>query len=136
MDAGQGVLASLSPTYPIESDREALDFALRPGVSRTTNLPKEQNIYDNSGFGLYVLSSVAASFGWFAFGSGNSRVIGHGNIQREQQDFSFMGTFFGMRLRSSPKDFRNVLNDVIEVGEEEAQMQGVSRRASGLSKMY
>jgi hypothetical protein len=136
VDAGKGILASLSQTYDLDSDGQALDFALQPGVSRTSHLPTEENIFDNSGFGLYVLSSVAASFGWFAFGSGNSRIIGYENTERSQQEFSFKGTFFGMHLRSTPKSFRGVLNDIIEAGEEEAQRQGAPRLASSLSKIY
>lgn len=136
VDAGQGIRASLEPVYPVGTDGMALEFALRPGISRTNNLRQEENIYDNSGFGLYVLSSVAASFGWFVFGSHSSRVIGHNNTTREIQEFSFPGTFFGMRLRSAPNDFQSVLNDVIQAGEEESGVQGVARRASGFTRMY
>lgn len=135
VDAGQGIRASLSPVYPVETDAMALELALLPGVSRTRNLPQDENVYDNSGFGLYVLSSVAASFGWFAFGSHSSRVIGYNNTQIQRQEFSFPGTFFGMRLKSSPKNFQSVLNDVIQAGEEESGAQGAAQRASGLSRL-
>jgi hypothetical protein len=134
VDSGIGIKSSLGSAYVINTDEDALNFALRPGISRTNNLSPDENVYGNSGFGLYVLSNIAASFGWFIFGSNRSRVVGYNNTARDYQEFSFPGTFFGMRLKTSPKSFRGVLLDVISVGESESNSSGISRKASGLSR--
>ena len=135
IDEGVGIYRTISNAYEVANDSEALNVALMPGASRINALPEDQNIYNNSGFGLYVLSSLAASFGWFATGSGSARIIGFNNTSRLVENFSFSGTFFGMRLTSQPKNFRDVLSDIISVGEEESGMTGVMRRASGISRV-
>lgn len=135
IDEGFGVYRTISTAHQVADDFEALNFALMPGVSRVNGLPDDQNIYDNSGFGLYVLSNLSASFGWFAIGSGSARIIGYNNTERLAENFSFAGTFFGMRLTSQPRNFLGVLNDIITVGEEESGTMGVRRRASGISRI-
>lgn len=134
IDEGRGIRSSIEEAFDVETDLEAINIALRPGASRTNVLEKSKNIYDNSGFGLYVLSNLASSFGWFAIGSGSSRVIGYDRTVRMQEPFSFRGTFFGLRLNKRPHNFRGVLEDIIDVGEQEAEMTGIRRRASGLSR--
>lgn len=133
IDEGVGVGSTLADSHGIEFDEDALRLAVQPGISRTSGLSNKENVYDNSGFGLYVLSELAASFGWFAFGSGSARLIGHKNA-RKVEPSSFRGTFFGMRLHSTPRDFASVLQDIIEIGEEEARASGIRTRASGRSR--
>lgn len=133
IDEGVGIASTLADSHQIKFDEDALSLAVRPGISRTNFLSIQDNIYDNSGFGLYVLSELAASFGWFALGSGSARLIGHRNA-RWTESSSFRGTFFGMRLYSAPKDFSSVLKDIIEAGEEDANIAGIHVRASGRSR--
>lgn len=135
IDEGCGASRTIRQAYHVADDADALKTALLPGASRTNSLKEEDNIYGNSGFGLYVLSSLAASFGWFAIGSGNARIIGYNNTERIAQPFSFSGTFFGMRLNKQPRIFRAVLNDIIIAGEEESGATGIRRRASGISRI-
>lgn len=135
VDEGCGVFSTISQAFDVEDDADAIGKALMPGVSRTSLMDESENVYGNSGFGLYVLSELAASFGWFAFGSGAARVIGHSNTVREMQPFSFDGTFFGMRLKCSPKNFSSLLEDIIHSGESEADVHGVKTKASGISRL-
>ncbi|WP_075258421.1 ATP-binding protein [Herbaspirillum camelliae] len=134
VDEGVGISSSLSQAHKFQLDEEALRMAIRPGISRTSGLDEDRNIYGNSGFGLYVLSELAASFGWFALGSGRAMLVG---AQRDRFDHacSFKGTFFGMRFNHTPRDFSSVLNDIIESGEDSAKVEGIKVRASGQSRI-
>lgn len=134
IDEGVGLASTLSPESDFLDDEAALHLAIRPGVSRTGLVSaKGPNTYDNSGFGLFVLTELAASFGWFVLGSGLSQMIGK-KQDRSVDQTSFQGTYFGMHFTSSPRSFSGVLNDIIQVGEKEAGVSGISRRASGMSR--
>ncbi|MFD1009069.1 ATP-binding protein [Oceanisphaera ostreae] len=134
IDEGIGIANSLSNSFEITNDEDALLKAIKPGVSRTTKLDGSLNIYDNSGFGLYILSEISTSFGWFVLGSGKSRIIGYKrNIDAD--GLNFKGTYFGMRLNSAPRQFSSLLDDIISVGEEESEASGITKKASGMSKL-
>lgn len=134
VDEGVGIGQTLRAAYPIDSDADALRLAIQPGTSRTRQLLQDQNVYDNSGFGLYILSNLAASFGWFRLGSGSAELKGQG-ANRETGELLFNGTFFGMKLQRSPHDFGSVLADIIQAGEDEARVGGINVRASGRSRL-
>ncbi|QLJ08641.1 MULTISPECIES: ATP-binding protein [unclassified Pseudoalteromonas] len=134
IDEGVGIPDSLRSSFDVTTDSEALLQAIKPGISRTSNIDDSLNTYDNSGFGLYILSEIASSFGWFVLGSGQSRIIGYqGNTDVE--DLCFKGTYFGMRLNKAPSQFSSLLDDIILVGEEEAKASGITKKASGMSKL-
>lgn len=135
LDEGIGIARTISEAHPVNDDLHALQLALMPGISRTNLISENENIFGNSGFGLYILSNLAASFGWFVLGSGDGRVIGYNNTERLNETFSFAGTFFGMRLNHAPHNFRSVLEDIIAAGEAESGLNGIRRRASGMSRI-
>lgn len=135
LDEGIGIARTISDAHSVTDDLHALDLALMPGISRTNLLPDTENIFGNSGFGLYILSNLASSFGWFALGSGSGRIIGYGNTIRLHEPFSFRGTFFGMRLNTQPHNFRAVLDDIISAGENESGTNNIRIRASGMSRI-
>jgi len=136
IDEGVGLAATLIADSELPDDDErAIRMAVQPGVSRTAiGLGKERNIYGNSGFGLFVLTELSASFGWFVFGSGSAQMIGQKNTRRFEST-SFKGTYFGLRLSKVPHSFSSLLDDIIQSGEDEANMSGNRRKASGMSKM-
>lgn len=134
VDEGVGLARTLSEAHGPVSDEEALNLAIRPGISRTTGRTDVQNIYDNSGFGLYILSELGASFGWFSIGSGRAFLYGQGAI-RDVAQSSFRGTFFGLRLNTTPRDMNSVLRDIIDAGEREADLSGIHGRASGRTRI-
>ncbi|WMN89746.1 ATP-binding protein [Vibrio parahaemolyticus] len=135
VDEGVGIGSTLRESLGEISDSEAIKKSIQPGVSRTSNLSGADNIFDNSGFGLYVLTEVARSFGWYVLGSNSAKIIGYGNTL-EESALNFQGTYFGFRLTRSPADFSNLAKDIIKVGEEEANIQGVERKASAMSKLF
>lgn len=134
VDEGVGICNTLKIPGVHRSDAETLVMATQAGVSRTNQLRADQNIYDNSGFGLFVLTQLAANFGWFALGSGTAQLVGHKH-DRFEVPSSFSGTYFGMRLFSPPNDFSSVLADIIEAGEQEAKAAGINAKASGQSRL-
>lgn len=138
LDEGVGLAATLieynDQDFYFDVDREALREAIRPGISRTNKKSQAENIYDNSGFGLFVLTQLAASFGWFVLGSGSAQMTGHGS-SRTISDLSLPGTFVGIRLTQFPHSFTSVLSDIISEGEYEALQAGIGVRASGMSKL-
>jgi hypothetical protein len=134
IDAGIGICSTLSAKYGVTSDAEALLTAIRPGTSRTSGLSEDENIFDNSGFGLFVLSELGKNFGWFCLGSGNARIIGDNSIV-SREGYALDGTFFGARFNHAPRDFRQILDEIIQSGESEANVNGITQRASGKTRI-
>ena len=133
VDEGVGVMASLNTAHSFE-ENDVLHQAIKPGVSRAQYLDEAENTHDNSGFGLYVLSELGNSFGWFCLGSGTRKLMVQGH-SKTQENMRFPGTYVGLHLNSTPRNFSGVLNDIIEAGEAEAQQEGREKSASKLSKM-
>lgn len=134
IDEGIGICTTLREVSEIENDGNALLMSVRPGVSRAGRNSCAANLYDNSGFGLFILTELAASFGWFVLGSGGAQLVGNAG-NREVQSSSFSGTYVGIRLHTSPRDFGSVLSEIIEAGEAEAKVAGSNSRASGRTRM-
>lgn len=134
IDEGIGIATSLRDSYQINSDSEALELAVKPGVSRVNSKPENSNIFDNSGFGLYILAEIGKRYGWYALGSGSSRTIGTENKYWIEK-FSFNGTFFGMSISKPITNFNYILNEIIKTGEKTSNIQGSKKKASGMSKL-
>jgi hypothetical protein len=80
MDSGVGVRSSLSnnPHLKINSDRDAVHLALMPAVSGKMfkGVRKRANdVWQNSGFGLYMTNRIARNGGSFFLCSGTSGLI-------------------------------------------------------------
>ena len=132
IDEGYGIHKPLSIVYDVVED-EILHYAIKPGVTRADKLTEKENIHNNSGFGLYVLSELGSSFGWFCVGSGKKML----NCEKQNtkvSDLFFSGTFVGVHLNSHPKSFRGVLQDIVQIGEKESAKEGRISAASELSK--
>jgi hypothetical protein len=133
LDEGSGIKFSLSQSYGgLETDALALEAAILPGVSRVSAKPA-LNIHGNSGYGLYVMSEIGRSFGFFALASGDSCL--HLNAKgREHRLSSHSGTFLGLHLAKAPLNFVALLDDLIAAGEAEADANGAIRNASRASR--
>jgi len=133
IDEGMGIRASLSEAVACQDDLDALRAAIRPGVSRTMKLDESRNQHGNSGFGLYVLSELGRCFGRFTLGSGSAAL----QIEKAESRalaVNFHGTFVGLKFTSSMYDFGGVLNDIVSVGEADAEAAGITARASPSSR--
>ncbi|RJE76483.1 hypothetical protein BGP78_12690 [Pseudoalteromonas sp. MSK9-3] len=134
LDEGIGISKSLARSFTVPDDEKALLKAIKPGVSSTSNVTSTDNIYDNSGFGLYVLSEIASSFGMFTIAS-NTKSLSITNAEHEISDLSFQGTFLGIELNKAPKHFSSLLKDIIYAGELDAKAHGSEANASKMSKL-
>jgi len=134
IDEGSGIYNTLSNVYDVK-EKDVLIHALKAGVTRTYGMTEEDNIYNNSGFGLYVLSELGNSFGWFCLGSGTKKLTYEGH-EHSFVEMPFQGTFVGIHLNDHPKNFSGVLSDIISAGEEEAEaeVEGRYSVASEISK--
>ena len=133
-DEGRGLLKSLQESHDIESDIDAIKLAVRPGMSRV-NLTDGNNEFDNSGFGLYVLSEIGKSFGSFSILSRSvctSYMAGREPIVR---NVNIDGTLIALMISKPLCSFTGVLDDIVKAGEEEAKEAGNVIGASKWSKL-
>lgn len=72
-DEGIGIPKSLEEAHEFASPAEALRQSLLPGITRDTS-DTTNNFYQNSGFGLYVLSTIGKELGDFSITSGGQNI--------------------------------------------------------------
>ena len=132
IDEGIGITTTLQRSYSI-SENEALTEAIKPGITRTHNMTEEENVYGNSGYGLYALSQLGSSFGWFRLGSGKQSLV-HQKQEIKLIDLPYEGTYVGLHLDKIPSNFAGTLQDIISEGEEEAGTEGRLSAASEQSR--
>ncbi|MFM9891374.1 hypothetical protein [Achromobacter xylosoxidans] len=105
LDSGVGVKESLSknPYLVIENDRDAIHLALMPavsgkmfqGVKRQSN-----NVWQNSGFGLYMTNRLCRNGGSFFICSGQSGILLNGAGKKDLET-SFSGTALRLVLNTT-----------------------------------
>ena len=129
-DRGIGVLASLASTHAVSTPKEALDLAVQPGITRVKD-PQPGTPWDNTGFGLYVMSSLGSGHGSFRL------VSSGGSLEMTKSGrFSATSTFPGTAIRllvnaSDAEYFPNILKRIVDEGERiSAGAPGGGRRAS------
>lgn len=119
LDEGRGIARSLrsGKYYTPEDDMEALALALRPGVSRSfTGKQRSLDVYDNSGFGLYMTSQLCGRAGSFTISSGAHALTIRGGKVRVRET-SIRGTALQMQLRVSIlKELNNILPEIGKSG--------------------
>lgn len=74
IDHGIGIMKSLNsnPLYNVYDHKTALAFCIRPGITKTYKKdPTIEEMWQNSGFGLYMVSSIGERLGWFSIKSGD-----------------------------------------------------------------
>ncbi len=133
LDEGIGILKSLKTNARIhaESCSEANRLALQPGLSRTIGM--KQNPYDqwqNSGYGLYVASTLCAiNGGYFILSSGDKTIFVNGQQQTEYST-NQLGTAICLTIQTKSKKLRNfdeTLEEIVREGENRAQENGEKR---------
>ena len=132
-DSGRGNRNSLSEKYGEHIDDEwALRNAILPGI--TSESVKNSGKYDNSGFGLYVLSKIAERFGYMWIGSCSKMLkINHQGVK--VYEGCYPGTFVGINFRySSLLKNRTQIQDIIIEGERLSQQLGIYGKASTSTK--
>ncbi len=131
VDCGQGVRRALGQRFILSSDVEALQLAIKPGVSGAEPLAEDETgEWANSGFGLYVLSEVGKSTGGFMICSG-SGALRFSSKSEWVADYKFPGTAVRLTISKPPgKNFEDPINQIIAEGEKIVAASGSPRRAS------
>jgi len=130
LDEGVGVKQALSfnPNLRINNDKDALLLSIEPGISgkafkyRGKMRKQEDSIWQNSGYGLYVTSSICQYGGDFLICSGESALL----IKDDKHDFretNFKGTAIRMRLTVSKINqlSEKLIDDIVSDGEMRAR---------------
>ena len=123
MDEGIGIRKSLEKNkrLNIKSDEDALVLALEPGISSKIFNKRSKDPYQNSGYGLYMTSSICKEGGDFVIGSCN-KVCGTNGYKTSFRDLYFQGTIIRMRLIVSKiPDLKKLTPKLIREGKEIAK---------------
>ncbi|MBY7025231.1 sensor histidine kinase [Clostridium botulinum] len=95
IDNGIGIKKSLNsnPMYSVKDNKTALAFAVRPGITKSWKKdPLRDDVWQNSGFGLYMVSNIVNDIGGkFELESGNSKIVIK-NGMKEYQNGKIKGT--------------------------------------------
>ncbi len=126
LDEGIGISKHLSrnPFLEIRSDRDALLFSIEPGISGSTipgRRTHDDDMWTNSGFGLYMTSSLCQIGGEFAIASGTSTLHLIGRRPNFIESYH-KGTAVMMRLRvSNLRRLTDVTGELVRRGEAQAR---------------
>lgn len=133
LDEGVGLRTTLDehPQITVKSDRDALLLAIEPGVTGNHFAYGEDNVWANSGYGLYMTSSICEKVGDFIICSGNQAV----KIDSAGPTFfetSFSGTAIRMRFRV--QDLQRIdIDSIVNEGQERAARNGgLTRKSASL----
>jgi hypothetical protein len=151
LDEGSGVFYSLSDNLHYKSkiltNIDALEFALKPGVSRTYSPDMDEEIFanegqrwKNSGYGLHIVSRICAySGGSFILASGSDAIYVDKDKRSDeiyQSNYKTMvkGTAIQMRLNIDElKHYTNIINRInSEIISSDIDGFKVTSRASSL----
>lgn len=96
VDFGVGIRRGLgeNPNFRFDTDKEAIECSLLPSVSGKTHLPRQSDVWFNSGYGLYMTSRLARNGGNFVLASGMTAV----HLSRKNKS-NFATSFPGTALR-------------------------------------
>lgn len=114
LDEGIGILKSVeaSKKLKVNNDFDAILLSLEPGISKCGIGRESKDEYDNTGFGLYMISRFCREAGDIAICSGKDCiVIKDGQISRYKTNFK--GT--AIRIRLNPNKLLNnkeVIRDI------------------------
>lgn len=126
LDKGVGVRETISrnPHLEINSDLDALTLALVPGVSGKVYDGVPRNLYDvweNSGFGLYLTSRLCGDGGSFFICSGKAGLL-LSDGQKKTYSTNFDGTAVRLNINLTGKEaLRNRLKRFLKEGDEIAK---------------
>ena len=135
-DRGIGLLESLRSAHDINSAEEAITIALKPGITSNTR-PENDDEWQNSGFGLFVVSELGSMLGEFSIAS-NGKIMFSNHGDTQWFDVPIQGTAVKLKINTNEADyFPNVLQNIVGKGELAAKtIPGTRKTASKKSRMY
>jgi hypothetical protein len=132
-DRGIGIYEALRSRHKVGNPHEALTLALKPGISsRVTEGTGSK--WDNTGFGLYVLSQLGQRYGSFSVLS-SQRFLSPSRSS-ESEAVPLPGTLIKLRISTDDAEYwPNILHNIVAEGEAEAKfIPGAVTSASAGSK--
>jgi hypothetical protein len=133
-DRGIGVYRALSQSHDIKTPDEAVLQCLKPGIS-SGGTKQTGSQWDNTGFGLYVVSQLGKRYGSFSMLSAE-RFINPSQNTNSLQQVPLPGTLVKLRVRTrDPEYWPDVLQEIVSEGEAQARKTpGAIASASAASK--
>lgn len=135
-DRGVGVFDNLKRTHGhlVHSVDDAIRAALLPGITSGAARATGSD-WDNSGFGLFVVSELGKRYGNFSMlSSGTLLRPAAGN--EKSLEIPVLGTIVQLRINTNDGDyFPNILEEIVAAGERQAgSIEGAIASASKMSK--
>lgn len=138
MDNGVGIYSTLAEKYKLSSGTTAIETALLPGVSRTDTDIKTNDDWQNSGFGLYIVSELCKELNnsnlYIASSDATYSISKTGIYTKDSQVWA-PGTTTLISLGSDNDCyFSNILEQIVQRGESIAKSSNHNATASKMSK--
>ncbi|MGF2736450.1 hypothetical protein [Marinobacter sp. DUT-1] len=135
-DQGVGIFETISKVHQVEDAAEAIKLSLKPGISKETAPENDRDKWQNSGFGLYVISELGKQFGDFSITS-NTKILHRQNSKEIIRPIPVNGTAVKLNINTEDAEyFPNILHQIVEKGESLAkELPGARKSASKTSKI-
>jgi hypothetical protein len=133
-DCGIGIQKALSKAFDLVSGTHALSMAILPGITEYQG-PETRDKWQNSGYGLYMLSEISKEFGSFQIGSSGAILQVNNEGIKSERSGILVGTTVGIKLRI-PSDiyWGNLLERTKNLGEQKSKLiKGARQKASAAS---
>lgn len=127
MDEGIGILSSLkgNRNYSIlENDKEANNLALEAGISCTLGQKQyASQIWQNSGYGLYMAKSLCLEGGFFILASGKNTIF-LSKTHKKEYDSAVNGTIISLSIQTNKiTELSSMLSLFRKIGEEQSKQK-------------
>ena len=124
LDEGCGVFTSLSGNrrYKLNSHMEANKLALQPGASRMLGIKQDPyDVWQNSGYGLFMASALCALGGYFILCSGDDATLINSTAQTNYSS-DLRGTAICMNIKTDRiVNLQQQLNNLVSIGNSKAR---------------
>lgn len=142
VDEGIGLKSSLRNNRfhreYIFDDKEAIQFAIKPGISRAfspTSKNKSNDFWSNSGFGLYMTSTLCKELGGKFYLSSGNRCLSIDKNNAKFYDTKYQGVAIGLELPTNFVKSKDIISKISIEGENEAKkIRNTFKNASKPSK--
>lgn len=146
VDEGIGIKKSLQKNAShrkyIETDEDALKYAIKAGISQAFH-PKNKNnshdIWANSGFGLYMVGEICKELkGSFCLATSSKYIYINDNGKTHVGDTAFNGTAVKITISTSQiQNSKDIIGKIAKQGEEQAKtIRNAFKKASIPSKGF
>lgn len=142
VDDGIGLKGSLTKNsfhreYVLD-DKDAIKFAVKPGISRAflpTLKNKSDDVWSNSGFGLYMTSKLCKELGGKFYISSGKKCLTIDKNSTNFHDTEYQGVAIGLELPTNIVKAKEIIKNISIEGENDAKnIRNAFKKASKPSK--